>query len=336
MKVLVLGGTGFLGANLVRALLAQGHHVRVLFHTITSSAQAKRHQSLKGLEVERVDGDLGEPGSLARSCDGVRVVYQCASYYPPQTIPVDAAVTRALAETSHVLQAVRQASVERFVFTSTLTTIGFPASPEQLATEDCPFATKYTTNPYLMVKAAMEAHVLTAARDGVPAIVVNPTAFYGPFDSRPTSGMQILMVAKHLMPAYVQGPVNAIDVRDVADGMMRAAAQGRVGERYILGQWNTTQRELTELIARVAGVRPPLFAMPLEVARLGTKFGEWTFRTIFRRPSPVPGFFVEMLAHMQHYDCAKALRELEFKPVRPIEQAIRDALAWFKLNGYLT
>ena len=335
MKVLVLGGTGHLGANLVRALLGRGDQVRVLFHTVRSSEQARRHLSLKGLDLERIDGDLNEADSLARACDGVRVVYQAASYYPPHTIPCEVATGQALAETSHLLQAARRASVDRFIFTSTLTTIGFPTRAGQLANEDCPFATKYQDNPYLMAKIAMENEVLRAAREGLPAVVVNPTAFFGPYDSRPTSGTQILMIAKRQMPVYVDGPVNAIDVRDVADGMIRAAERGKVGERYILGNWNTTQNELNKLIARVAGVRAPLVPAPFAVARFGARFGDWAFRTIIRKPAPVPGFFMEVLDHMQQYDCSKAIRELDY-PRRPVEHAIGDALTWFRTNGYLS
>jgi len=327
MKALVLGATGFLGSNLVRAVLAHGTQVRALVRP-TSNARA-----LDGLDVERVVGDLRDPGSLARACAGVQVVYQTASYYPPQTIPADAATAQALMETRHLLTAVRHAAVDRLVFTSTLTTIGFPADGG-LATEACPFRPLFPNNPYLMAKAAMEDLVLDAARDGLPAVVVNPTAFFGPYDSKPTSGTQILMIARRLMPLYIAGKVNAIDVRDVAVGMVRAAERGRPGERYILGNWNTTQKELNTLIAQVAGVMAPLAPVPFPLARYGTKALEWAFQTILRRPSPVPSFFVEMLPHMQHYDCSKAIRELDY-PRNPVETAIRDAIQWFWGNGYL-
>lgn len=335
MKVLVLGATGQLGSNLVRALLARGDQVRAFVRPVRSGAQASRHHlALHGLDVERVEGDLEDADSLVRACGGVRVVYQAASYYPPYTIPVEAAVNRALTETRSLLSAVKQAAVERLVFTSTLTTIGLSTEPGKPADETCRFRSLYPKNPYLMAKAAMEEAVLDAARSGLPVVVVNPTAFFGPYDSRPSSGTQILMVAKGLMPAYIQGPINVIDVRDVAAGMIRAAERGRAGERYLLGNWNTTQKELNELIARVAGVRAPLLPVPFALARYGSKMGDWAFRTILRRPAPVPGFFVEMLRHMQQYDCSKAIRELDY-PRNPVEHAIRDALAWFRENGYL-
>ena len=177
MKTLVLGATGQLGANLVRALLAKGDQVRALVRSTSKTF------TLDGLDIERVTGDLNDPDSLVRACDNVQVVYQTASYYPPATIPVEVAKAQALRETNNLLNAVRQAGVKRLVFTSTLTTIGFPKVPGQLANEDCPFTTSFPRNPYLIAKAAMEDRVLEAGQAGVPAVVVNPTAFFGPHDS---------------------------------------------------------------------------------------------------------------------------------------------------------
>jgi len=327
MKALVLGAAGFLGSNLVRALLAHGQQVRALVRPTSNT------RVLNGLDTERVLGDLRDPDSLARACAGVQVIYQAASYYPTQTIPANVATAQALMETQNLLTAARRAAVDRLVFTSTLTTIGFPANGG-LATEACLFKSLFPNNPYLMAKAAMEDLVLDAARIGFPVVVVNPTAFFGPYDSKPTSGTQILMIARRLMPLYIAGKANAIDVRDVAEGMVRAAERGRPGERYILGNWNTTQKELNTLMARVAGVMAPLAPAPFPLARYGTKVMEWAFQTVLRRPSPVPSFFVEMLPHMQHYDCSKAIRELDY-PRSPVETAIRDEIQWFRGNGYL-
>ena len=180
----------------------------------------------------------------------------------------------------------------------------------------------------------MEEAVLNAGSEGLPAVVVNPTMCIGPYDSKPTSGTQIVMIAKRMMPGYIPGDLNVIDVRDVAVGMIKAAERGRSGERYILGNWNTTQKELNELIARVAGVMSPKIPVPFQAARAGSKLGDWVFRTVLKKPAPIPGFFVEVLQHMQQYDCSKAVNELDY-PRHPIEPAVRDALAWFRSNGHL-
>ena len=102
------------------------------------------------------------------------------------------------------------------------------------------------------------------------------------------------MIAKRLMPGYIQGPVNVIDVRDVAVALIKAAERGRVGERYIIGNWNTTQQDLNKLIAKVAGVRAPVIPIPFLVAQQGAKVGEWVTKTILRKSPFVPAFFVEI------------------------------------------
>ncbi|MFZ1745120.1 MAG: NAD-dependent epimerase/dehydratase family protein [Nitrospirales bacterium] len=328
MKSLVIGGTGQLGANLVRALLKRGDQVRVL-HRSTSNTF-----TIDGLNIERVVGDLNDGESLRLGCEGRDVVYHTAGYYPSASIPVEMAKGQALKETALVLEAVRAAKVDRLVFASTLTTVGFPKTAGHPANETCQFSTRYMNNPYLMAKAAMEEKILQSARQGIPSVVVIPTEFFGPYDQQPTSGTQILMVAKGRMPVYVPGRVNVIDVRDVAVAMIRAAERGRVGERYLVGNWNTTQKDLNELIAQEVGVSPPFFPVPLALARCGAKVGEWVSRSLLRRPSFVPAFFVEVMAHMQHYDCSKAQRELDYPRSAP-QGAIKDAVIWFRENGYL-
>jgi dihydroflavonol-4-reductase len=333
MTTLVIGAAGFLGSNLVRALLARGDEVRTMVRP-TSNVR-----TLAGLDVERIEGDLNDLGSLERACRGVRLVYQMASYYPSHTVPVNIAIAQALAETRTLLAAIRRADVDRLVFTSTLTTIGFPSGdsdrPPRLATEQDPFVPLFPDNPYLMAKAMMEQEILTQVQQhGLPVVVVNPTVCFGPFDSKPTSGTQILLIARRQMPAYVEGPLNVIDVRDVAEGLINAGERGKTGERYILGNLNTTQKGLNAMIARVVGAPAPIVPIPFPVARYGVKLGDWAFRTVLRRPAPVPGFFVEMLKHMQQYDCSKAARELG-PPRRPVDQAIADAASWFRENGYL-
>jgi dihydroflavonol-4-reductase len=327
MKSLVIGGTGQLGANLVRALLERGDQVRVL-HRSTSNTF-----TIDGLNVERVGGDLNDGESLRLGCEGRDVVYHTAGYYPSVTIPVEVAKGQALKETALVLEAVRAARVDRFVFASTLTTVGFPKTVGHPANETCQFSTPYTSNPYLMAKAAMEEKILQSVQQGIPAVVVIPTEFFGPYDQHPTSGTHILMLAKGRMPVYVPGRVNVIDVRDVAVAMIRAAERGRVGERYLVGNWNTTQKDLNELIAQEVGVPPPFFPVPLALARWGAKAGEWVSRSLLRRPPFVPAFFVEVMAHMQHYDCSKAQRELDYPRSAP-QGAIEDAVTWFRKNGY--
>ena len=86
---------------------------------------------------------------------------------------------------------------------------------------------------------------MAAAQEGLPVVVVNPTACFGPYDAKPSCGTQILMIAKRQMPGFVQGRPNVIDMRNVVDAMVLAGEKGRIGERYIVGNWNTTRRNST-------------------------------------------------------------------------------------------
>ncbi len=116
-------------------------------------------------------------------------------------------------------------------------------------------------------------------------------------------------------------------------GEVLALEKGRIGERYILGNWNTTQGELNALIAKLAKVSAPRIKIPGGFARLGVKMVEVALGFIGKSP-PVPSFFVQALTHFQHYDCQKAINELGL-PQSPVENAIRDALYWFRGNSYL-
>lgn len=328
MKALVLGATGLLGANLVRALLEKGYQVRAF------KRKSSRTVGIAGLPLEIAEGDLTDRDSVLTALQGCQALLHAGPYYPTLTIPVGQAVEQGLKDVRNTMEAARQSRVERVVYTSALTTIGAPPRQGVLANEDSVFQTRYTHNPYLMAKAAMEDEVRRYARDGLPVVIVNPTAFFGPYDSHPSSGTQILLMAKGLMPGYIEGPINIIDVRDVATGMILALERGRIGERYILGHLNTTQGKLVKMIAKVLGVSPPRFRIPFELARWGSKVQEWAFTRILHRAPLVPAFFVEMMAEFRHYDCSKAIRELGL-PQSPVENAIRDAVNWFRQNGYL-
>ncbi len=328
MKALVLGATGLLGANLVRALLKKGYQVKAF------KRKTSKTIGIAGLPIETAEGDVMDRDSIVNTLKGCQVLFHAGPYYPALTVPVQEAIGKGLMDVRNVMASAKQARLERVVYTSTLTTIGLSPRPGMPANEACVFKTRYTNNPYLMAKAAMEEEVRHYAKEGLPVVIVNPTSLLGPYDSRPSSGTQILMIANHMMPAYVEGLTNVIDVRDVAMGMVMALERGRVGERYILGHLNTTQYELNQMIARVVGVSPPRIPVPFEIARWGSKLGEWAFVHILRRSPPIPAFFVEVLAHLQYYDCSKAIRELGL-PQSSVENAIRDAVKWFRENAYL-
>jgi dihydroflavonol-4-reductase len=184
------------------------------------------------------------------------------------------------------------------------------------------------------MKEEMESQVARAAVEGLPAVIVNPTLCVDTHDALPTSGKLLCAVARREMPAYLPGVLNVVATRDVAEGLVLAAARGRTGQRYILGHENMQAREFLALIAEVAGVPPPRVSLPLSLAGAVAWVAE-VGNLIARRSWPVlPLSGVQMIRYSQPFDCRRAREELGL-PQTPVRVAVADALRWFGENGYL-
>ncbi|MBC8330966.1 MAG: NAD-dependent epimerase/dehydratase family protein [Anaerolineae bacterium] len=324
MKSLVLGATGFIGGQIARAALDGGWEVRAL------RRNPKSVGDLEGLPIEWVAGNITNSASLRAAMQGVEIVFHAAAYYPSGTHPrqVPAAVAHARQEIETVLNALRAAQVPRLIFTSTLSTIGQPPPGEKrLADERDTYSPgSMPKNAYYECKIAMENAVLAA--NDIDAVVLCPTAVFGPGDVHLTMGKLLISVARGRVPAWLPGIINAIDVRDVAATHIIAAQHGQRGERYILGGHNFTVEEALRQAARAANVTEPRFEIPL-----------WVTRILVTLDDALPfisisGNHLRALPHWQGYNTSKAQTKLGLKP-RPFEETARDALSWFEQKGYL-
>jgi dihydroflavonol-4-reductase len=174
----------------------------------------------------------------------------------------------------------------------------------------------------------MESEMLRAAAHGLPVVVVNPTAVFGPGDVHLSLGGILLVIARGWMVAWVSAEVNAVDVRDVAQAQIQAAEVGGLGRRYILGGHNTTVRELASIAAEIAGQRKPRFELPLILVDMMVGLG-----TLIP-PLDRMGNHLRAVRQWRGYDTSKAQQELGLHP-RPLEETLRDALDWYRLHGYL-
>ncbi len=281
-------------------------------------------------EVSWYEGDIDHPGSLAQAFDGVEVVFHAAGYYPRHSRNVPFQVAHAVKQTRNVIMAARRTEVSRLVFTSTLTTIGIPPSSEKrLADErDHYLPGSLARSAYYECKYAMESEMLRAAACGLPAVIVNPTAVFGPGDLNLTLGGTLLAVARGWIVAWLPAQINVVDVRDVAQAQIRASEVGRVGERYILGGHNMTLRDLINMAAEVAGVSPPRFEIPLSLVDLIVWLGD-------RIPTlDLLGNHLRAVRQWQGYNCIKSQRKLDLNP-RPLEITLREALDWFQTHGQI-
>jgi dihydroflavonol-4-reductase len=323
----VTGGTGFVGAAVVRRLVSAGHRVRVLARPNTS------RRLLSGLPVEIADGDLTDTGSLQRCLQGCRLLFHVAALYTLWARERRLFYEVNVEGTRRVLRCAAEAAVGRVVYTSTVGALGIPADGRP-GTEDTPVGLADVVGDYKRSKFLAEEVARDFARQGLPVVIVNPSTPIGPGDIKPTPTGQIIVdFLRGKMWAYLDTGLNLVDVEDVAAGHLLAAERGRVGERYILGGRNLTLREIFEVLGRIAGMRPPRLKVSAAAILPLAHLSEWIADHLTGRPPLVAVDAVRMARKRMFFDPGKAVRELGM-PQSPVEDALAGAVNWFRANGY--
>jgi dihydroflavonol-4-reductase len=319
---LVTGASGFVGWHVARALMEAGHGVRAL---------VRLGSQVQELDVEVVPGDLRDPGSLRKAVSGCGLVFHVAADYrlwaahPQELYDSNAGGTR------NLLEAAREAGVERVVYTSTVGCVGIP--PGGIGDESSPVGIEDMAGAYKRSKFMAEQAALEFARNGLPVVIVNPTAPVGDHDRKPTpTGKIVLDFLKGNMPAFIDTGLNLVDVRDAAKGHLLAAERGRPGERYILGCENLTLAEILRRLARLAGKKAPTVRLPYGVAYVaGMASTAWASLTGVEPRVPLDA--VRMARKKMWVSHEKARRELGFEPAG-VDAALGRAIEWFGSRCY--
>ncbi len=187
---------------------------------------------------------------------------------------------------------------------------------------------------YKRSKYLAEQEVLQRAREGLPVVIVNPSAPVGEGDIKPTpTGQMIVDFMMGRMWAYIETGMNLVDVDDVAAGHLLAMQRGRLGQRYILGHHNLTLREIFEHLSRLTGIPVPRVKLPRRAVLPLAYLNRWLADYVTHRAPRIPLEGVRMAKYRMHYDCTKAIRELGL-PQTPVEIALEKAVRWFKAHGY--
>lgn len=329
MKALVIGATGFIGSHVARACLKEGWEVRI---TRRPNSPLTALEDIKD-QVEMVDGDLNDVESLKAAMKGCDYVFCTAAYYPMYQFHIDRQKEMALKQVETLIEAVRASDVKRLIYTSSLSTIG-KALPGQLANEQTAYDPQQHRGAYYQIKYACEQRLLEEAAKGFPVIIVNPTGVYGDYDVKPTSGIFVVMIAKGRVPVLVDALVNIVDVRDVGRGQVLAAQKGRLGERYILSNYNTKVMDFARMVAEEAGVAPPRCTVPLALLKTLAAASEYLGYYVLHQSKPfLPLVGLEYAEHGQHYDVSKAQRELGLK-LTPVQETVKRSVRWFKEHDY--
>ena len=323
--IVVTGASGHVGANLVRALLHRGEKVRALVH--------RDRRALEGLNVEIAEGDILDPESLRRAFKNADVVYHAAAYISilmtewPRLEKINVIGTR------NVVEACLACGVRRLVHFSSIHALAQEPADRPID-ENRPLAQSRRYPPYDRSKAAGEVEVQRGVRNGLDAVVLNPTGIIGPYDFLPShSGEVLICLARGTLPALVGGGFDWVDVRDVIEGAFLAEKKAPAGARYILsGHWISVC-DMASQVTQCFGARPPRFVSPIWLARIGAPFA--TLHAVRAGHRPLyTAVSLKALKSNPRISHQKATRELGYQP-RAFCSTIKDTLEWFSDNGYL-
>lgn len=324
---LVTGASGFVGSALTRCLLQSGFRVRALLRATSPTL------ALAGVEVEQARGDLRDRDSLRDALGGARWLFHTAADYRLWARNPDDLFRTNVEGTHMLMEEARRAGVERIVYTSSVATL-MPFRDGSPSDETRELAEHEAIGAYKRSKVQAERLVQSMTRDGLPAVIVNPSTPIGPRDVRPTpTGRIIIEAAAGRIPCYVDTGLNMVHVDDVACGHLRALERGRIGEKYILGGQDATLREILETVAAGTGRRPPRFTIPRQIVFPGAVVAEALARVTGKEPL-LTRDGLRMSKNLMFFTSAKAERELGYRS-RPYGEAIGDAIRWFRDAGYL-
>jgi len=319
-RVLVTGGSGFIGRHLVGALLAKGDDVRVLDLDPPPPGD---------VAVEFVRGSVADRETCERALEDVEGVYHLAGIahlWRRDKQDFDLANRRG---TETLLKAAANKGVRRFVHCSTESILLPRRRNHKAIDETTPPKLEDMAGPYTRSKHLAERAALRAAQNGLDVVVVNPTVPIGIGDRNmtpPAAMFALFLTGK--TPFFLDCVLNLADVRDIADGIIRAAERGRSGERYILGGENVAMRDLLPVLERKSGRRMPKRRVPAAVALFTGSVSGWIADRVTHRPPVVTREAVILALRSAPFDSAKARRELGYRP-GPIDRPLTEVVEAF-------
>ncbi len=334
MKILVTGSTGFIGSQLCRALVEQGHRV-LAFHRASSSLRGLEgipgcHEQPALSEVagclEHVIGDLNQADTLAAALQGVEVVFHTAGLTNPgaqaaRLYNVNVEGTR------NLLQAAQSAGVRRVVHTSSVSALGVPLTGVLPVDENHAWNFPPQNWPYGYSKYLAEMEVQKAVAAGLDVVIVNPSIVAGAGDIYNGPRSIVARAARRQVPFAVEGGLNVVHIADVITGHIAAMQKGRRGERYLLCGQNLSHLEFLQTICAAAGVPGPSVVLPAGLVRRLPGLLNLLQSVV---DFPISAGLLHLAGYFFYYNGSKARSELGLPEPRSAAEAIAEELAWLK------
>lgn len=322
-KVLVTGGTGFVGSVLTRQLVAEGADVRI-FRRDTSSLDLLGEAADA---VEHAVGDVTHARSVHDAMTDVDRVYHVAakvSFDPRE----QEALRRVNADgTANVINAALEAGIDRLVHTSSIAALGRPPVPNAAIDETTAWEGGAHRSAYARSKRRAELEVHRGIAEGLNAVIVNPSLIFGVEGGETSTRRIVNLVRSGWLLGVPTGGTNVVDVKDVAAGHRAAMNAGESGRRYILGGDNRSWKSIATTLATAFGVDPPRYTVPSALLKGSATLSE-ALATLTRTRPFLPRSFAQTASRTYRYDNTRAREELDctFRSFEDTTDRIAQAL----------
>lgn len=325
MKVLVTGANGFLANNVIRELEMRDIRVRAM---VRPSANPR---SFEDLHTEIFVGDFTDQDSASNAVKDCQVVIHVAADTSQSYGAGNFNIQCNVNGTRVLLDAAVSYNVERFIFVSSANTFAH-GTKETPGDERRPARYPFTLSGYTISKLKAQELVLQYAKNGLPAIVVNPAFMIGQYDYKPSSGRIItMMYGKKFIPVPPGGK-NFIHVKDAAVAICNAITEGQPGNCYLLANENLTYSEFYKKVQMICGKKQYQVRLKKSMLMVAGYLGEITSYTGLKHE--LNPFNARILCEGNYFTGAKAVNEIGL-PQTSVDMAISDALEWFGRNGFL-
>jgi len=323
-RILITGGTGFLGTHIVRQLIDSGaRNLRVMASNVS--------EWMTDAGVEPVTGSVADREKVAEAVRNVSAIFHLAGKVSRDNEDA-AAMNKVHLEGTRVLcEAAKEAGVQTIVLASSSGTIAV-SEDEEILDETFPQPVEiisqwaYYASKYYQERAAIE----NFDGEGRKLVIMNPTLLLGPADDRLSSTKIVLDFLGRKIPYCPSGGLSIVDARDAATAFIAALEKGEHQEKYLLGSANMTFAEFFGRLERLSGISAPMLKVPKRVAVGGSSLIESVFKN-WGKASPVATKEVEQAEHFWYFDSAKAKEKLAFEPRDP-QETLNDTISYLREN----
>ena len=323
-RILITGGTGFLGTHIVRQFLDAGEtNLKVMASRVP--------EWMKDAGVKAVEGSVTNADDVAKACKNVSAIFHLAGKVSRDNEDAMSMNNIHLQGTRLLCEAATEAGVQTMILASSSGTIAV-SEDEQIVDETFPQPIEiltrwaYYASKYYQERATLE----NFKADGQKLVIMNPSLLLGPDDERLSSTKVVLDFLGRKVPYCPSGGLNFVDARDAAAAFISAMEKGQHQEKYLLGTENITFEQFFGRLQRLSGVSAPMMKVPKKLAMAGSSMISSLYKN-WGRPSPVAPSEVEQAEHFWYFDSSKAIEKLGFAPRDP-QETLNDTISYIREN----